>query len=297
LVLKQLTKAEYVLDHIQKTLKGRELEIGTVSWIKHIYSKTYNENNNFIGMAIGDTGSGKSYSMIRLAEILDPDFSTERICLDPLKFITLINEKKIPRGGVLVGDEFGVQMGNKSFMSQINKDFSKIFQTCRKSGIIMLMTVPKFGLIDKDARDLGDATFQVLRKIKSEKLTVVKPQQIHNNPRTRNSYYPYLQVNNKTGYVKVKKMFLGLPSTKLKNAYEKIKDEFMNELNQQIYNRLKMVDPIGSLPTNQKRVYDIINNPQYKDITQQHISQLTGIEQSQVSRTLTSLKRKGFVNN
>ncbi|EQD60470.1 hypothetical protein B2A_03672, partial [mine drainage metagenome] len=42
---------------------------------------------NLIALFIGDTGSGKSYSAIRLAERVDPNFSVARIVFTVKEFL------------------------------------------------------------------------------------------------------------------------------------------------------------------------------------------------------------------
>ncbi|MHB1470090.1 MAG: hypothetical protein ACYCSA_00950 [Thermoplasmataceae archaeon] len=44
-------------------------------WILQYIHKRIEENRNFIAIFTGDTGSGKSYSAIRLAEMVDTTFS------------------------------------------------------------------------------------------------------------------------------------------------------------------------------------------------------------------------------
>lgn len=44
-------------------------------WLLQYIHKRIEENRNFIAIFTGDTGSGKSYSAIRLAEMVDTTFS------------------------------------------------------------------------------------------------------------------------------------------------------------------------------------------------------------------------------
>ena len=58
-----------------------------LQWIRNRIKK----NRNLIALFIGDTGSGKSYSSIRLAETIDPGFSVDRIVFTVEDFMKLIN--------------------------------------------------------------------------------------------------------------------------------------------------------------------------------------------------------------
>jgi type II secretory ATPase GspE/PulE/Tfp pilus assembly ATPase PilB-like protein len=62
-------------------------------WIKRRIA----ENRNVIAIFSGDTGSGKSYGAIRLAEVIDPTFNLDRVVFTVEDFVSLINAD-LPRG-------------------------------------------------------------------------------------------------------------------------------------------------------------------------------------------------------
>ena len=53
------------------------------SFLGYIKDLVYNKNKNFLCVVCGSTGSGKSYSSLRLAEALDPNFDVSRIAFTP----------------------------------------------------------------------------------------------------------------------------------------------------------------------------------------------------------------------
>ena len=58
-----------------------------LQWIRNRIKK----NRNLIALFIGDTGSGKSLSSIRLAERVDPNFNVDRIVFTVDDFLALVN--------------------------------------------------------------------------------------------------------------------------------------------------------------------------------------------------------------
>ena len=52
-------------------------------------------NKNFIVAVTGPTGSGKSYSVLRQGETLDPDFNADNVCFTATQFMNLIKWVKL----------------------------------------------------------------------------------------------------------------------------------------------------------------------------------------------------------
>ena len=58
-------------------------------------------NKNFLACITGPTGSGKTYSALRLAERLDSEFDASRIVFTPQEFIDLLNSGTLKKGSVI----------------------------------------------------------------------------------------------------------------------------------------------------------------------------------------------------
>ena len=54
--------------------------------------KIYKRNKNFVMLFVGQTGSGKSYSALRLAEMLDDTFDINRVKFKAKDFMNTINK-------------------------------------------------------------------------------------------------------------------------------------------------------------------------------------------------------------
>ena len=60
--------------------------------IQYIRDRVEKRNKNFVMLFVGATGSGKSYSALRLAEMLDKTFDIERVKFKAKDFMNCINE-------------------------------------------------------------------------------------------------------------------------------------------------------------------------------------------------------------
>jgi len=117
--------------------------------IQYINQRVMKRNKNFIMLFVGATGSGKSYSALRLAEMLDPTFTIDRVKFKAKDFMDCINDlvkrseagEEI-KGRVILWDEFGVEHNAREFMTISNRVINYFFQTSRHLNLIVIMTVP-----------------------------------------------------------------------------------------------------------------------------------------------------------
>jgi len=131
-------------------IKNRDLE--KTPFIEDIRDDLINNEQGKFILATGQPGSGKSMAMARLAEKVDDDFSIERIAIGKITpFIGLLQQAldgKLPHGSCILADEAGVFISAREWQTSQNRILSLIFQTIRKLGILVLMTVPAKRMID-----------------------------------------------------------------------------------------------------------------------------------------------------
>ena len=113
------------------------------------------KNQNFVMLYVGQTGTGKSYAAMSLAEELDPEFDISRIVFSADEFIDVLNNDDIlTRGSVIIWDEAGVGMPAREWYSISNKVISYVVQTFRVKGYVLIMTTPSLKYIDSQIRAL-----------------------------------------------------------------------------------------------------------------------------------------------
>ena len=209
------------------------LQSEKASWVRYM-NQRIERRKNFITFISGPTGSGKSWTSLAIAELVDPNFDVERVVFSGKALMKLINSGKLKKGSVIVFEEAGVEMSNRNWQSVVNKMINYLFQTFRHRNFILIMNAPYMDFVDSATRKLFHAEWQVTGIDFDKSQTKVKPQVIQYNSRNSKFYYKYLRVITKEGVVPVKKWNVDRPSSELINAYEKKKREFTDALNKKI---------------------------------------------------------------
>jgi DNA-directed RNA polymerase subunit RPC12/RpoP len=194
-------------------------------------------NKNYLGVICGETGSGKSFTALCHGELLDPDFSIDKVCLNAKKFMWAI--QKFKAGSVIIFDEAGVGMPSREWMALSNRLLNYVLQTFRHKNLIVLFTVPDFSMIDSQARKLFHCYMQTTGIDKANKICYVKPLLIQNNPQMSKIYYKYLRVKTNGEKTSVKRVGFGMPSKELIEKYERKKGEFTDWLNRGVSETIK----------------------------------------------------------
>lgn len=177
------------------------------------------QNKNWLAVICGETGSSKSYSALRLAELIGPVY----FVFTPKEFMQLINNKKLKRGSCIVFDEAGVGIPSRDWQSVQNKLFGAVLQTFRNMNIAVIFTTPNLSFIDVQARKLFHAFIETDYIDRKEKIAYVKPYDLQINVRLDKTYmkHPIFDSPIDGSLVYMNRMGLGLPSEKLRVKYEK----------------------------------------------------------------------------
>jgi len=224
--------------------------------------------------------SGKSYSSLRLAEALDPNFDVSRIAFTPADFMNIINRKDIKTGDIIIFDECGVGMSSRSWYSSTNKMINYILQTFRHQNLIVFFTVPDFSFVDSQARKLFHCYIETVSIKKRERKVVVKPLLLQNNPKLGKVYYKYPIIEGS----KITRLEISMPSLNLRRAYEKKKQEFTRDLRAGVESHIKAEGggiPTKKLTPTEQLVYDFRRK---------------GLTQKQVAEEINKLKGTHYTN-
>jgi len=190
--------------------------------------KRIETNRNWLCMITGDTGSGKSFTALKIGELLDADFNANNVAFSPLEMIKLIKISK--PGDVVVMDEAGLQFGARDFMSRGNKALSGIFQAFRFKQIILIWTLPDLSMIDITARRLLHTYIETLGVDYKREQTVVKWFNIKIDRWTGDYKHVYPRIMTDNGLVVVKIVRFDKPSDELIAEYEAKKSKAFDEL-------------------------------------------------------------------
>lgn len=263
------------------------------SWIRYIDLRI-RQNKNFLGFISGQTGSGKSYCALSLAEMIDPEFSVERCIFSGKELMQLINSDKLGKGNVIIWDEAGIDLSNRSWQSTTNKLLNFLLQTFRHRNFILIFTSPYIDFVDNNTRKLFHAEFKTQSIDFKDKVTKIKPQLIQYNSRLGKFYYKYLRVVTGQGdVVPIESWKIPIPSKELIEAYERKKNKFTAELNKNISFELEKEENKDKKPLTELQE-KILECWEKGILKQKEIGKQLGKEQPQIAVNEKYMLKKGY---
>ena len=236
--------AEHFMDSLgiqydEKTLEEPETEpqeeeqqdsLWLVPWIK----RRIGENRNANMVFVGDTGSGKSYSSISLAEKIDPKFTTDRIVFTTVDFLKLVNSN-LPPGSVIIYDDAGLGIPAREWQNLSAKIFGKLFQGFRYKNLITMITVPNMSFIERQSRMLMHLYFEA-----TDTQGIMKPFRpffpIRGDDRLG---FRYPTIERGSREIRIKTTVFSLPSSKIVADYERKKTEYMERTNKEFQDEME----------------------------------------------------------
>lgn len=109
------------------------------------------QKRNWLCLMCGATGTGKTYTAIRMAEMIDPRFDVDRIAFSTGQLLDMFDTCK-PRE-IVIFDEANAWNARTS-QTKENVEFSKVLAMLRFTLISIIFTLPHIGMIDINGRRL-----------------------------------------------------------------------------------------------------------------------------------------------
>ena len=192
------------------------------------------QNKNALIAIIGETGSGKSYSALRLAELIDDDFNVaEKVCFRPVEFVKAVRNAR--KGAAIIFDEAGVGIPAREWWSIQNRLLDYVIQTFRFKNLCVIFTMPNLNFIDEHARLLFHYVLETQFIDYEAEQTVLKPFKIMPYSRTKKTYMVYPRLKN----VVIRRLIVSKPSERIISDYEAKKEAYLNELYNEITETLE----------------------------------------------------------
>ena len=203
----------------------------------HIRNDLTKRNKNFMGVWVGQTGTGKSFSTISLAEDIDPNFSVDNIAVSTKEMVEIITSGNLKKGAALVLDEAGVNYSSKNWMKRENKYLGELFQTFRYLNYALLLNLPHVKFMDVTERRLVHAGFVMKGINRKLKVSYAQPRIFRSKPFAEKEKfgfsYPIVRYPNGRFYV-VKTLYFKLPTKKIRLAYLEKKKEWNEKLQDKV---------------------------------------------------------------
>lgn len=213
--------------------------------IMDIRARMIFQNKNWLAFICGETGSGKSYSALSLADMISPRGITikRNVVFKPKQFLKKIqNREDLEKGDVLIFDEAGVGISARDWWKIQNKMLSSVLQTFREMNIGVIFTVPAMRYIDVNARILMHNYFETRSVDYKNKYAKLSIYNIQYNGKLDKIYYkhPVVLIDHKK--IKCNFLWIPLPREKLIKDYEKLKVDFNMELNDDALKQIEKVE-------------------------------------------------------
>lgn len=259
-------------------------------WLSYIRQRIRN-NKNFLCFISGATGSGKSWSSLRVAEELDAQFNIDRVVFSGRELMALINSGELRKGSVIVFEEAGIEMSNRNWQSTTNKMLNYLLQTFRHKNFILIFNSPYMDFVDASTRKLFHAEMSTAGIDKEAETVTLKPLCIQYNGKLRKFYYKRLRVKSERGLVPVSKWVVGKPSPTLIEQYEEKKTRFTDELNEEIQTELNKIHNKTQRPLTHKQheVLELLEQGH----NQPTIASMLNVHVRTVQQRVSAIKKKG----
>ena len=212
-----------------------ESVIRAMNLIKYIRGKCTEYNENFVIIAVGMPGKGKTMGSCSLAELLDDDFDESRVAVNYTEFFNLINnhDPPLPPGSVIIYDEFQQSANSRDWQNVLNRAISDVVNTFRSRRLITIITTPRMALIDKNVRCLLNMRMDFKRKNLRKKYSVAVPyfQEVNNTRYTKQESWEWMPRIFEHGIKKkMNAIHFSLPTIHLRKAVDRKIDDFKRQV-------------------------------------------------------------------
>ena len=188
-------------------------------------------NDHFMAALVGREGCGKSHSALSIASAVDPQFSAEDVFFDPKRLLEALDSDEYTAGRMVVLDEAGVGLGNRSWYDKEQILLNQALQTARDDNLGVLYTLPRLEELDSQTIGRLHAFVEMLETYPDEGWALAKWKNINLTRDGRGKEYkkyPRLRVD---GIEKrITRFGISKPDSDLVETYERRKEAFKDEL-------------------------------------------------------------------
>lgn len=194
--------------------------------LSYIRNQLENQDQNYLIIVCGKTGSGKSTWAASLCKEFDKNFKIKERCVFfPKQFIEL-TDTNLPKASAIMYDDAGVSVNARKWWSSVNQAVASVAMTFRTDNLLLVVTVPDFSYIDTQIRKLFDLYVELVGVNRRGKKAIGRVRYIQINRRKGEMYVKRLRVLLKGREVIVGKFKLPFLPTGEWNTYKKMRQTF-----------------------------------------------------------------------
>lgn len=150
-------------EHLQPPHDHYEWAILSRAW-----ERLHEDNEHFMLCLVGEEGSGKSMTAIRIAKELDHDFTADRVIFDVEELLRRLRDEEYEEGQAFVLDEAGVSLGRRTWQDRAQVLANQALQLIRSHNLALIFTLPALGELDSQAVSRLQAYFEIVDKVPDE---------------------------------------------------------------------------------------------------------------------------------
>lgn len=189
------------------------------------------ENQHFMGAIVGREGTGKSHSALAIASTVDPSFTADDVFFSPKALLEAFDSDEYGTGNMIVLDEAGVGLGNRSWYDKEQILLNQTLQTVRDDNMGVLFTLPRLEELDSQTIGRLHAFVEMLEVNPNEGFALAKWKNVSLTRDGRgNEFKKYTRLNVNGVKKRITRFGITPPDAGLVEAYEAAKEEFKEEL-------------------------------------------------------------------
>ena len=189
------------------------------------------ENQHFMAAIVGREGTGKSHSALTLSRLVDPGFTAEDVYFDPQDLLRAFDSDAYGRGDMIVLDEAGVGLGNRSWYDKEQILLNQTLQTVRDDNMGVIFTLPRLEELDSQTIGRLHAFVEMMNVYPDEGWAETKWKNINLTRDGRSKEFKkYTRLNVNGMQKRVTRCAIAPPPEDLVEAYEARKEAFKAEL-------------------------------------------------------------------
>jgi hypothetical protein len=121
-------------------------------------------NEHWMAVVVGREGSGKSYTAIKLGELIDESFSADKVFFHPANVLEKLRDEDYSSGDVWVLDEAGAGIGRRSWQDSGQKKLNQALQLIRSHNVGFVFTLPRLSELDSQTQGRLQTAIEIVNK-------------------------------------------------------------------------------------------------------------------------------------
>ncbi len=275
--------------------------------LRGIWDRLHERNQHFMAAVVGEEGSGKSLTAIRIASELDPNFNAEKVHFRPDDFLEILRDEKFSEGDVYVLDEAGVSLGVRTWHDDAQIMVNKAFQLIRSHNIGLIFTLPRLSELDSQTQGRLQAFYEITKRVEDQYVVGKWKRVDPDRTGSGTDYQPFPRIVRNGQKYRVKSMAFGPPTGDYVDEYHRRKKAHQKETYDKAINAIRNEEQEkAERELNAKDIADLIleegvedyiaDNYGQKYIDRDLIAVDYGIGDSKTRRVKKVLDREGVLD-